>query len=248
MITGVDHVVIAVRDLAAAVAAYERLGFEIAPGGRHPGSGTHNELIRFPLSFLELVSVHDEAEERAQSMGLSDILAQREGLAGFALRSDDIDADAARLRDAGLPVAGPIERSRMRDDGRTLRWKGIVVGDPNRPLGEMLWSSPLPFVIQWEGAAGGFEPPGRHANDAIETASVTVRAPSRDDALRAYAHGFGLPVEDGVVCCGPMRIIVVDGNEPGVESVEIAVAPGAATPDVAPREACGAHLRFVNGA
>ncbi len=265
MITGIDHVVIAARDLARAVGAYQRLGFEIALGGRHPGAGTHNALVRFPQSFLELVSVHDEGEERAHGTGLGAILAEREGLVGFALRSDDIRADARRLREAGFPVSGPLERSRDRPDGRTLRWSGMAVGDPRLPLGALLWSSPLPFVIQWNGPAAGYEPAGVHANGALDTASVTLRVAETEGVASAFSDGFGLAVEDGEVRCGPMRIRLVSGEAPGIESVDVAVSSIARTRDElrargvslldeggrlvgAVSEACGCRLTLVTAA
>jgi Glyoxalase-like domain len=41
MITGIDHLVIAVPELEKAAAAYAELGFTVVPGGRHP-VGTYN--------------------------------------------------------------------------------------------------------------------------------------------------------------------------------------------------------------
>ncbi len=35
-----EHLVIAVRDLAVATTSYERLGFTVTPGGSHPSGGT----------------------------------------------------------------------------------------------------------------------------------------------------------------------------------------------------------------
>jgi Glyoxalase-like domain len=46
MLLGVDHFVIAVGDLAAAMRDYAALGFSVVPGGRHT-AGTHNALIAF---------------------------------------------------------------------------------------------------------------------------------------------------------------------------------------------------------
>ena len=44
---GIDHIVIAVRDLAAASDDYARLGFTVTLGGEHTGGATHNALISF---------------------------------------------------------------------------------------------------------------------------------------------------------------------------------------------------------
>ena len=56
MLKGIDHLVIVVPELEAAVATYRGLGFTVVPGGRHP-IGTHNALIAFTDgSYLELIA------------------------------------------------------------------------------------------------------------------------------------------------------------------------------------------------
>ncbi|PYM22075.1 MAG: VOC family protein, partial [Candidatus Rokuibacteriota bacterium] len=42
MLHAIDHLVIAVPDLAAATKTYRDLGFTVVAGGRHPGVGTDN--------------------------------------------------------------------------------------------------------------------------------------------------------------------------------------------------------------
>ena len=43
MFTRIDHVTICVPDLAQGIEQYEKLGFNIYPGGAHPGSREHAE-------------------------------------------------------------------------------------------------------------------------------------------------------------------------------------------------------------
>lgn len=47
MIRSIDHIVILVGDLAAAVADYTERGFTVIPGGAHPSGATHNALVAF---------------------------------------------------------------------------------------------------------------------------------------------------------------------------------------------------------
>lgn len=56
MARGLDHVIHAVRDLDAAGAFYERLGFTVGARNRHPW-GTHNRIVQFPNFFLEILTV-----------------------------------------------------------------------------------------------------------------------------------------------------------------------------------------------
>ncbi|MDH5265076.1 MAG: VOC family protein, partial [Betaproteobacteria bacterium] len=54
---GLDHVVIAVADLAKAVEDYRALGFTVQIGGRHPGRTSHNALVVFEDgAYLELIA------------------------------------------------------------------------------------------------------------------------------------------------------------------------------------------------
>src|SRR2546430_17587272 len=51
-----DHVVIMVPDLEAAIRDYTELGFTVVRGGSHP-TGTHNALIAFPDgAYVELIA------------------------------------------------------------------------------------------------------------------------------------------------------------------------------------------------
>ena len=59
MLLGVDHLVIGVGDLGAAMRDYAALGFSVVPGGRH-AAGTHNALIALADgAYLELVAFHE---------------------------------------------------------------------------------------------------------------------------------------------------------------------------------------------
>ena len=57
MLTSLDHIVIAVRDLPAATDLYGRLlGRRPSWRGVHPGYGTANTLLRLDNTYLELLS------------------------------------------------------------------------------------------------------------------------------------------------------------------------------------------------
>ena len=82
MITRFDHGVIGVRNLDEAIRRYRSLGFDVSPGGRHTGLGTHNAIVRFGLDYLELISIYEENEVDARRFGgkvLVDFLRKREG-------------------------------------------------------------------------------------------------------------------------------------------------------------------------
>jgi catechol 2,3-dioxygenase-like lactoylglutathione lyase family enzyme len=61
MLTGIDHVVVLVRDLEGASGDYRRLGFRVVPGGRH-ATGTHNALVGLADgTYLELLPSASQA-------------------------------------------------------------------------------------------------------------------------------------------------------------------------------------------
>ena len=63
MLTRIDHVMICMPDLEEGIAAFRRIGFTVTPGGVHPGKGTHNAIAFHREDYLELLSVHDRAEQ-----------------------------------------------------------------------------------------------------------------------------------------------------------------------------------------
>ena len=95
-----DHIVIAVKDLETAARRFrEDYGIAFEPGGVHPG-GTKNWANLFPDgSYIELLAVHDAA---VPSAALVSRFLERhgEGLFHWALRTDDIEAVAARTGEA----------------------------------------------------------------------------------------------------------------------------------------------------
>jgi len=192
MITRFDHLVIAVLDLERASERFRALGFEVRPGGEHPGQGTYNAIIRFGLDYIELLAIHDEAEARAGGLsgpGLVEYLREREwGMAGYALATDDIAGDAARLQATGLPVVGPFAMSRQRPDGSTLAWRLLIPGGTP-------WRRQWPFLIQWatpDSERLAVERPGEHPNGVTGVLGALVTVRDLAAATDLYERGLGL--------------------------------------------------------
>jgi hypothetical protein len=128
MARGLDHIVHAVRDLDAAGALYERLGFIVGARNRHDW-GTHNRLVQMPGFFIEILTVAEP--EKLGSDGFSrlfgahnrEFLARHEGFSGLLLESRDAAADAALFRDAGIAASEELrfEREGRRPDGTAIK-------------------------------------------------------------------------------------------------------------------------------
>ena len=167
------------------------------PGGRHPGLGTHNAIIRFGLEYIELISIcdRDEAKESGQSgKVLVDALRTRDDFpAGFAIATSDIETDAERLRQGGFEATGPFAMQRLRPDGKLLSWRLLV-------LGGVMWCRPWPFLIQWDAPDEErllWERPGRHDNGATGVENLTVDAKDLARATALYRRGFRFPETKG---------------------------------------------------
>jgi Glyoxalase-like domain len=182
----IDHIVVVVRNLDGASADYARAGFTVTPGGEHVGGATHNALISFADgTYFELIAFArpDEPQEHRWWKRL----ARGEGLVDYALLASDLDAEAARVRAAGLPLRGPADGGRVRPDGETLVWRSFFLGPG---VGE----SALPFVIQdvtprQLRVPGG--PATRHRLGVTRVAGLSLVVASLDRASAEFAALLG---------------------------------------------------------
>jgi Glyoxalase-like domain len=128
-----DHVVIAVPDLAAAMADWRGRGFQVLPGGRHPGRTSHNALICFADgAYLELIAWQAPAPQERWWRTLQ---ADGEGLVDFALLPQDTMAVLQRARARGLDtLVGPVDGGRVRPDGERLQWRTARHATPDLPF------------------------------------------------------------------------------------------------------------------
>ncbi len=138
MLKGIDHIVVVVPELEAAIKSYGELGFTVGRGGKH-NIGTHNALIAFAdgsymelIAFLAPVAGHPWYDAISKSGGLVDFCAQ----------TDDLDADVASFRRAGVNINDPNAMSRDRPDGYRVKW---VLAIPNPPF-----NGSVPFLIKDE--------------------------------------------------------------------------------------------------
>lgn len=112
-IVGLDHIVVVVRDLAAACNDWERLGFTVSPRGTHSAHmGTGNHTLMLGEDYLELLGVLTPTERNAPTRAL---LAEREGIERAAFTTLDAAAGVAALKSRGIAGEGPIAFARPVD-------------------------------------------------------------------------------------------------------------------------------------
>ncbi len=121
-----DHVVLAVRDLAAQAEAFRHMGFRVGARNLHPW-GTQNHIIQFGDAFIELICAPEpyhapvDPDPRVFSFAafVHDFVHTREGAAMIAMTGDDAQADAHAFHAMDMGHFAPFhfERRGKRADG-----------------------------------------------------------------------------------------------------------------------------------
>jgi len=197
MLLGIDHIVIVVRDLETAKRSYEKLGFTVVPGGRHP-VGTHNVLISFADgSYIEIIAFYRDNPDHRWWKPLQ----KGEGLVDFCMQTDDLAGDTAKLRSAGVDIDDPVPWSRARPDGYQLKWVLSLAREPHRRV--------APFLIQDETPRDERVPrETTHKNGAVGIGTVTVAVDDLQNVrswYRAVLGYDGEPLEQGDIPANGIR-------------------------------------------
>jgi catechol 2,3-dioxygenase-like lactoylglutathione lyase family enzyme len=194
MARGLDHLVIVTRDLDAAAARWQRLGFTVGAANRHP-FGTKNRLVQLPGFFVELLAMGDHApvEERVGrrfsfAAFNRDVLARTgEGASMLVLESHDAKADAAEFARSGLGDFEPFffERRGMRPDGSEVHVAFTLA------FAETVHLPDAGFFVCQQHRPDDFWNPvfQNHANGAVAVAAVTLTAENPTDH-HIFLSGF----------------------------------------------------------
>ena len=174
-----DHLVhFLQRKPGEAVNVFAQAGFHAVPGGRHSLWGTWNALSYFDLSYIEFFAV-EHAELARQSDNplvrqLVEEISLGEGFGQIALRTTRMDEWAEHLRAKGLPVTGPVQGRRTREDGTEIRWRMLFFqADAN--------GFAPPFFIEWE-------QPDEERRDDLTRRGILAPHPNGAAGLQAVGY------------------------------------------------------------
>lgn len=125
----IDHLVLCVNDLNAAITAFRQLGFTVTPRANHP-FGTGNALIQLKGMYLELLAVVDPEKIAETDLAAPfsfpiynrDYLRHRQGMSMLAMQSNDAEQDREEFIAAGaaVPPVFHFERDAKTPDGETV--------------------------------------------------------------------------------------------------------------------------------
>jgi catechol 2,3-dioxygenase-like lactoylglutathione lyase family enzyme len=184
MLTAIDHLVIVVPELEAAIRDYNACGFTVVRGGRH-NVGTHNALIAFEDgSYIELIAFLNPVAGHRWYTALE----KGGGLVDFCMQTNNLAADADAMRRAGVAIGMPIPMTRERPDGYRLRW---ILSIPEPPLNRV-----VPFLIKDETPRVERVPRERaHRNGITGILSLTVAVEDPGATSVPYTSVLGHPPE-----------------------------------------------------
>ncbi len=240
-IAGIDHVIVAVRDLEAARAGWTRLGFTLTPRGRHIGQGTANYCIMFPGDYLELLGF---AEPDDYAQRLQTFLAGREGPMSVAFAPDGPpQATVAALAALGLHPSDPRALARQLElpEGTVVpRFTLLTLPPEETPaLDSFLCAHLTPELVrrpEWLA----------HPNGVTGLRSVYILADDTTPLLPAYDRLFGLhevTTTDAValVRAGRHRLMFATPDDFETMHPGVPLAADFPTPGIAALELVVAH-------
>ena len=236
MFTGIDHVMICVPDLPQAITQYANMGFNIYPGGAHPGKGTHNAIAFNGEEYLELLAIRDPSEYAASgkpgtwNTGLTDFIAAGGGIRYVVVQSDDLTADVAAMRSRGVDVSDAMDGSRRTPAGQELKWKSAVPG-PKNPLPVFFIQHVTPLAERRRQVPIA----GNHPNGVYKLERAYIVTRDAEAAAAIYANVLGVPkptLHKGTVVMSDMAIFEIGPTGLGVVQP---YAPGPAADALARR-------------
>jgi catechol 2,3-dioxygenase-like lactoylglutathione lyase family enzyme len=188
VLTSLDHIVLAVRDLARATDTYRKLlGREPSWRGRHEAYGTANTLFRLENTYLELLATAGDGPLAAQVEGW--LAEHGEGPLALAFATDDVEAAVRTLRARGLAASDPADGiGRDERTGAERRWRNVFL-PPSGTRGVMT------IVIEHRSPPDAL--PAAVPVAGVEAAvaacdHVVVRSSDADASRALYGDVFGL--------------------------------------------------------
>lgn len=175
-----DHVIHYVENPDEAKKSAQSLGIHAVSGGKHETRGTYNTLGYFGLSYIEWIGIFDEELLNQNKVPFSVIFSidqnnYKEGIVRLAVRTTSIDRDAARFKEMGLEVIGPIQANRQQPSGEMVHWQQLYVNDPTSEV-------QLPFLIQWQ-------EPDQSRQDSLESQGNIAGHPAGELSLKEIRIG-----------------------------------------------------------
>ena len=143
----IDHIVYAVSDLDLACGQIEELlGVKPIFGGYHQTQGTKNALVGLGEGqYLELIAIDETNKDITSPRWMGVDLLTKSQITRWAIKSTDLNHDAAVLQQANPEMGQRSGGSRKTANGSLLAWDLLMpLASPEVEI--------LPFIIDWSAA------------------------------------------------------------------------------------------------
>ena len=127
MISSIDHLIIAVKDINDAEENYRKIfGMEPVWKGEHKALGTANVIFNFKNTYFELLSANGDGLGAALVNGA--IEEQGDGLIGVVFGTNNIKESCSTLKKSGYLVTEPTEGEGIDNKTQKIRkWKNLFL-------------------------------------------------------------------------------------------------------------------------
>ena len=167
-----DHIVVSAETLQAGIDHVQSvLGVQMAPGGKHPGMGTHNALLGLGDVYLEVIAIDPDAPDpgRARWFDL-DNFSGAPRLTNWVARTNNM---AATLQAGPSDWGAPMALSRG-----DLTWTVAIAED-----GKLPFDGACPGVIDWGTTA---HPSTRLPDVGCRLSDWQITHPDADDLRTTF--------------------------------------------------------------
>ena len=213
MISTLDHLIIAVKDLDQAEKNYKKiLGTNPVWRGRHKSLGTANSIFNFKNTYLELLT--SDGEGLGAELIKNLIQENGEGLAGIVFGVDDMLQTVQHLKQEGYQISDPAEGEGSDDETNKVRkWENLFL-PPELTRG--LFS----FIIQHrDGELPSYK---EYAKDSINKLDhVVINTNNADSFIEIYRDVFKIRLAlDKTIEHWNSRMLFFRLNKTTIEVVE----------------------------
>ena len=213
MISTLDHLIIAVKDLDQAEKNYKKiLGTNPVWRGRHKSLGTANSIFNFKNTYLELLT--SDGEGLGAELVKNLIQENGEGLAGIVFGVDDMLRTVQQLKQEGYQISDPAEGEGSDDETNKVRkWENLFL-PPELTRG--LFS----FIIQHHD--GELPSHKEYAKDSINKLDhVVINTNNADSFIEIYRDVFKIRLAlDKTIEHWNSRMLFFRLNKTTIEVVE----------------------------
>ena len=213
MISTLDHLIIAVKDLDQAEKNYKKiLGTNPVWRGRHKSLGTSNSIFNFKNTYLELLT--SDGEGLGAELVKNLIQENGEGLAGIVFGVDDMLQTVQQLKQEGYQISDPAEGEGSDNETNKVRkWHNLFL-PPELTRG--LFS----FIIQHHD--GELPSHKEYAKDSINKLDhVVINTNNADSFIEIYRDVFKIRLAlDKTIEHWNSRMLFFRLNKTTIEVVE----------------------------